>query len=171
MTEIWVRRALEYQDGGTDLLLTGQSPLGEVLAAPSAPLLDGIAVCLVDVADEPRRRRLIKRDPGRWDSAAIDAFLSWAAWHREHARDPHHRPEVIIGGSWPAMAWDRWTGWSLEDPRWRTHLIDTTAQQVEQSVDQVEQWVSEERERYRSGHLRLMRDWSGPTAREDRASR
>ncbi|WP_020659246.1 hypothetical protein [Amycolatopsis benzoatilytica] len=41
-TELWVRRALEYQDCGIDLLLTGQSPLGEVLAAPSAPLLDGI---------------------------------------------------------------------------------------------------------------------------------
>jgi hypothetical protein len=37
-TELWVRRALEYQDRGVDLLLTGQSPLGEVLAAPSAPL-------------------------------------------------------------------------------------------------------------------------------------
>jgi uridine kinase len=36
MTEMWVRRALEYQERGIDLLLTGQSPLGEVLAVPSA---------------------------------------------------------------------------------------------------------------------------------------
>jgi hypothetical protein len=50
MTELWVRRALEYQADGTDLLLSGNSPLGEVLAAPSAPLRDGIAVCLIDVA-------------------------------------------------------------------------------------------------------------------------
>lgn len=67
MTEMWVRRAVEYQDRGIDLLLSGQSPLGEVLAAPSAPLLDGIAVCLVDVADPARRARLAERDAGRWD--------------------------------------------------------------------------------------------------------
>ncbi|RDI16757.1 hypothetical protein [Lentzea flaviverrucosa] len=64
-TEMWVRRALEHQDRGVDLLLTGQSPLGEVLAAPSAPLLDGIAVCLVDVSDEVRRSRLTARDASR----------------------------------------------------------------------------------------------------------
>ena len=37
MTEMWIRRALEYQERGIDLLLSGQSPLGEVLTAPSAP--------------------------------------------------------------------------------------------------------------------------------------
>ncbi|GAA4597529.1 hypothetical protein GCM10023194_72620 [Planotetraspora phitsanulokensis] len=87
MTELWVRRALDYQERGVDLLLTGQSPLGEVLAVPSAPLLDGIAVCLVDVADDDRRDRLVARDPGRWDASAVAAFLGWAAWHRGHARD------------------------------------------------------------------------------------
>lgn len=85
--------------GRMDLLLTGQSPLGEVLAAPSAPLLDGIAVCLVDVADEVRRDRLAARDAGKWDAATVDAFVGWAAWHRGHARDPGYRPGVIIDGS------------------------------------------------------------------------
>jgi hypothetical protein len=139
MTELWVLRALEYQERGVDLLLTGQSPLGEVLAVPSAPLLDGIAVCLVDVADEARRKRLAERDPGRWDAPAVDAFLGWAAWHRGHARDPRHRPEAIIGGGWPSMAWHRWTGWDAGDPRWRTQLLDTTDQPVGRSVDRVEQ--------------------------------
>ncbi|MFI8086651.1 hypothetical protein ACIF6L_38435 [Kitasatospora sp. NPDC086009] len=69
-TEMWVCRALEYQRRGLDLVLTGQSPLGEVLAVPSAPLLEGIAVCLVDVSDKIRRRRLTERDPGRWDTPA-----------------------------------------------------------------------------------------------------
>jgi hypothetical protein len=86
MTEMWVRRELEYQDCGIDFLLTVQSPLGEVLAVPSTPLLDGI-VCLVDVADEVRRGRLAERDAGRWDAPAVDAFLGWAAWHRKHALD------------------------------------------------------------------------------------
>lgn len=33
--EAWVRRAIDYQRQGLDLL-TGQSPLGETLATPSA---------------------------------------------------------------------------------------------------------------------------------------
>lgn len=160
MTELWVRRALKYQGRGIDLLLTGQSPLGEVLAVPSAPLLDGIAVCLVDVADEVRRDRLAKRDPGRWDAPVVDAFLGWAAWHRGHAHDPRHRPDVVIGGSWPEMAWHRWTGWAAQDPRWRTHLLDTTDQPVAESVDQVEQWVTEQRDAHRSGQLPLITGWT-----------
>ncbi|WP_030438906.1 hypothetical protein [Actinoplanes subtropicus] len=151
MTEVWVRRALEYQDRGLDLLLTGNSPLGEVLAAPSAPLLNGIAVCLIDVADQERRDRLAVRDKGRWEHAAIDAFCGWAAWHRGHARDPRYRPAVIISGSWPEMAWHRWTGWTAEDPRWHTHVIDTSGRPLAASVDQAERWVTEQREAHRSG--------------------
>lgn len=165
-TELWVRRALEYQGRGIDLLLTGQSPLGEILAVPSAPLLDGIAVCLVDVAGEVRRARLAKRDQGRWDEAAVDAFLGWAVWHRRHALDPRHRPDVIVDGSWSGMVWDRWTAWAAEDPRWRTHLLDTTDQPLARSVDQVELWVAEQREAHRSGRLSLARGWA--EVREDR---
>ncbi|KUN64518.1 hypothetical protein AQJ46_29175 [Streptomyces canus] len=46
--------ALQYQDRRVDLLLSEQSPLDEVLAAPSAAGLDGLAVRLVDVSDEIR---------------------------------------------------------------------------------------------------------------------
>ena len=42
--EGWVQRALRYQRDGHDMLLTGQSPLAELIAAPSTPLLDGFAV-------------------------------------------------------------------------------------------------------------------------------
>lgn len=160
MTEMWVRRALEYQDRGIDLLLTGQSPLGEVLAVPSAPLLDGIAVCLVDVADEVRRVRLAERDPGRWDAPAVDAFIGWAAWHRKHVLDPRHRPDVVIDNSWPEMAWQRWTRWHADDPRWRTQLLDTTDQPVTKSVDQVERWITEQREMHRAGRLALGHGWA-----------
>ncbi|GGN20190.1 hypothetical protein [Streptomyces fuscichromogenes] len=101
MTGVWVHRALECQARGTDLLLSGNSPLGEVLAAPS---LNGIAACLIDVADHDWRDRLAARDGGRWDHTATDAFCGWAAWHRRHARDPRFRPEAIIDRSWPEMA-------------------------------------------------------------------
>lgn len=159
-TEHWVRRALEYQDRGLDLLLTGQSPLGEVLAAPSAPLLDGIALCLVDVADEVRRHRLTARDGGRWDAPAVDRFLNWAAWHRGHARDPRHRPNVLTTGAWPDMAWHRWTGWTAEDPRWRTHLVDTTGRTVAESAGEVREWVTGQRAAYGAGRPALSRGWT-----------
>ncbi|MCX2951108.1 hypothetical protein [Lentzea sp. NEAU-D7] len=163
-TERWVRRALEYQDRGVDLLLTGQSPLGEVLACPSAPLLDGIAVCLVDVSDEVRRSRLTARDAGRWDARAVGAFLGWAAWHREHATNPRHLPGAVVDDGWPDMAWDRWTGWTADDPRWCTHLLDTTDRSVSESADQVEQWVVQQRDALRSERLPLSRGWSDPAA-------
>ena len=105
MTEMWVRRALEYQDRGIDVLLTGQSPLGELLAVPSAPLLNGIAVCLVDVADDVRRARLAERDPGRWDAAAVDASSA----------GPHgtaSTPSTLLTGptSSSKTAGPRWSG-------------------------------------------------------------
>ena len=159
MTEFWVRRALEYQARGTDLLLSGNSPLGEVLAAPSAPLLDGIAVCLIDAADSERRDRLAVRDGGRWDASSLDAFCGWAAWHRGHVRDPRHRPDVIIDGSWPEMAWHRWTGWTAQDPRWRTAVIDTTGEALTKTVDEVERWVLEQRRAHRTGRLPLGPGW------------
>lgn len=95
--EVWIRRALEYQALGLDLLLTGQSPLGEVLATPSAPELNGISVCLVDVEDNIRLERLRRRDGHKWSSGQEQAFLNWSAWHRGHAADPQHQPEVVTG--------------------------------------------------------------------------
>ncbi|MDW5327156.1 hypothetical protein [Plantactinospora sp. KLBMP9567] len=50
--EEWIQRFLRYQARGIDVLLAGQSPLGEVLASPSATELDGIAACLIDVDDQ-----------------------------------------------------------------------------------------------------------------------
>ncbi|WP_427887954.1 hypothetical protein ACQHIV_33195 [Kribbella sp. GL6] len=154
-TELWIGRALEYQSRGLDLLLTGQSPLGEILASPSAPLLDGIAVCLVDVADNERRRRLGARDRDRWSSAVLDAFIAWGAWHRGHAQDPRYRPNVITDGGWPEMCWDRWSAWTKDDPRWHTHLLDTTGRSIDRSVDHLAQWITQQRGASRSGQLAL----------------
>jgi hypothetical protein len=154
-TETWIQRALGYQDHGVDLLLTAQSPLGEILASPSAPLLDGIALCLVDVSDDMRRARLTSRDPGRWNTQRTGDFLGWAAWHRGHATDPRHRPHVITADSWPPMAWERWTSWTSNDPRWHTDRLDTTDQTVTESIACVEQWISEQRDAHRAGNLPL----------------
>jgi hypothetical protein len=93
------------------------------------------------VADDERRGRLRARDGDRWSAAAVEAFVGWGAWHRGHARDPRHRPEVIIDGSWPAMVWDRWSQWAKDDPRWSTHVLDTTGQSLAQSVTALERWT------------------------------
>jgi hypothetical protein len=80
------------------------------------------------------------------------------------SRDPHHRPEVIIEGSGPGMAWHRRTGWTAEDPWWRTHLLDTTGQPVAESVDQVQRWVHEQRDAHRAGQLPLSHGWTDETS-------
>ncbi|MET7479338.1 hypothetical protein ABZT17_33945 [Streptomyces sp. NPDC005648] len=158
-SEFWVRRALECQERGTDLLVTGQAPLGEVLAAPSAPLLDGIAMCLVDVADDERRERLERRQPGTWDAPAVDAFLNWADWHRGHARDPRHRPEVLVESGRQGPAWHRWAGWVAGDPRWSVQVLDTTGRPIDRSVAAVEAWITDRRAARTAGLLPLGRGW------------
>jgi len=87
--ERWVRRALEHQAHGTDTLVAGRSPPAEWRAAPSAPRLDGIAACLIDVADDMRIARLAQRRArhGWPPEALVGELLAWAAWHREHADD------------------------------------------------------------------------------------
>jgi hypothetical protein len=95
--ELWIRRALEYQADGIDLLLAGQTPVGELLEAPSAPLLGGVAACLLDCDDETRLARLRARPASMWSGAPErwPDLLSWAAWMRKHAADPQLRVRVI----------------------------------------------------------------------------
>jgi hypothetical protein len=80
--ERWVQQAIDYERDQVDLLLTGQSPLGELLATPSAPRLQAAAVCLLDVRDRERWWRLKGRDPGAWSRDEMRSFTSWAHWHR-----------------------------------------------------------------------------------------
>jgi hypothetical protein len=145
--EQWLRRALEYRSAGLDLLLTSQSPLGEVLACPSAPSLDGIAACLLDVADAERLRRLETRDPGRWNQDARDRCVGWARWHRAHAADPRHVPEVLTTGGWSEMAWHRWSSWARDDPRWTVTVVDTTGRTVTETATEIADWVATARSR------------------------
>ena len=161
--EAWVLRALEYQADDVDLLLTGQSPLGELLASPSAPQLNGIAVCLLEVADRDRFIRLEQRDPGRWDDDAKRAFAGWARWHRDHAADPQNRQAVIIAGGWDEMCWQRWTSWSRDDPRWHTTVLDTTNRSVEATASQLRGWMIRSRSAQAAGHLPLAPGWATPS--------
>ena len=136
----WLQAAAASSE--RDLLVTGQSPLGEVLAAPCAPHLDAIAVALLEVEDRSRFVRLEQRDPGKWSREAKRNFVGWARWHRAHAADPHHAPEVLTTGAWPAMRWDRWSGWQAGDPRWCTDVFNTSRRTVEESAGAVADWIA-----------------------------
>ena len=136
----WIDVALAEQAQGRDLLLTGQSPLGEVLAVPRATELEGIAVCLLDVADDVRRDRLVARDGGFWSEQDIENFIGWANWHRRHAAHPQHAPQVIVDPDGP-MQWQRWLSWTAAHPDWNTHVIDTTGFDQQTSADQLAAWM------------------------------
>lgn len=141
----WVRRAVDLHASGEHLLLADQAPLGELLAVPEVDGLP-IAVCLLDVDDDARRRRLDARDPGRWSPEQQRALASWGTWHRRHAADPRHQPEVITDGGAAGMRWDRWThltAWPDDQPGWSTSVIDTSGRQPADSRKALRRWVIE----------------------------
>lgn len=152
--EQWVLWALDYQREGTDLLLAGQTPFGELLAAPSASRLEAISACLVDCDDETRIARLRARGP-EWFARTggdLQDYLNWAAWMRHHAADPSWQTEVIRHeATLDEMRWSRWAGWRAGDPRWRVRVIDTSALPVEEVAGELAEWINDERALLRSG--------------------
>jgi hypothetical protein len=150
--ETWLRRALDHQAEGVDVLLAAQTPFGELLATPSATNLDGISACLLDCDDNTRVERLRARETA---SAASDAdfgaYLSWASWMRRHAEDPEWMPDVIVTDDSPEMRWDRWSGWTAGDPRWRVRIIDTSSLRVDEVATKLADWIADERAHPRPG--------------------
>ena len=160
--ERWIGRARALEAEGGDVLVAGQTPIGELLAAPSAPSLSAIAACLLDCDDQTRAERITARGD-QWFRRAggtMDDYLAWGRWMREHARDPTYRLDVIRHGE--ELRWDRLERWTPGDPRWRVRVIDTgnTAARV---ATEVERWIADERalRRRRDGRLVL-----GAPARE-----
>src|SRR5579862_2699266 len=151
--EQWVQLALAEQAEGRDFVLAGQTPLGELLAAPSALQLEAISACLLDCDDTERLARMRGRGDD-WSARFgnnLDDFVHWGAWMRGHARDPRFRPFVIQEGCDPGMRWGRWTEWRANDPRWRVRIVDTSRVSVEDVADELERWLEEERDLARAG--------------------
>lgn len=152
--EEWLRRALEYQEEGTDMLLAGQTPFGEVLAAPSASQQAAISACLIDCDDETRSARIQARGP-EWcarTGGKLQDYLNWAAWMRAHASYPSWRIDVIRHeGSESEMHWSRWAEWAAGDPRWHVRVIDTSAMPAEEVTTNLIEWINEERALLREG--------------------
>jgi len=171
-TEQWVRRALDYQAAGKDLLLAGQTPFGELLAAPSAPLLEAISACLIDCDDATRTARLQARGVEWFARTAgdhrsdhtwpewIQRHVNWGEWMRRHASDPTWRTDVIRNEAADSeMNWSRWSDWKADDPRWRVHVIDTSVLPVAEVGERLARWIDEERALFRQDAHPLV-DWS-----------
>ncbi|MFK4835817.1 hypothetical protein ACI3KY_08820 [Microbacterium sp. ZW T2_14] len=136
--EHWVQRAVAGQRAGHHLLLCGQVPMGELLAAPSADQLDGIAVCVLHCSPEVRRARLRAR--GEPEHTLVH-HVRFGEWFHRHTLDPTHSPEVIRTESSTAMQWERWAAWTKGDPRWDARIIDTDPLTAEEVAREVETWA------------------------------
>jgi len=154
-TEYWISKGLEHQSEGSDVGICGHAILGEILGAPSAPKLEGIAVCFLDCDDVTRIDRLRSRGT----HGATQDTLNWAAWQRFHAVDPQWRQDVIRDDSWPQVCWDRWEKWRKGDPRWRVTVINTTELTIEAVVSAIADWVAQERCLYNSSKSPLGSHW------------
>ena len=158
--EAWTRRALEYQAMRVDVLLAGQTPLGELLATPSAPRLDAISACLLDCDHETRLARLAPRGTGE-----VRDYLAWAEWMRGHVADPGCRPDVVRHAETAdEMHWERWEGWAAGDPRWRVIRLDTTELSPTQVASALAAWIEAERAVVRAGRHPLAH-WAGSAGR------
>jgi hypothetical protein len=137
-TEAAVRLALALQCDGRHMLLSGDPvAAGEVLAAPSAAELDGIAVCLLDVDREAQASRLAERSD---DPALLGDHGAFADWMRAHAVDPRHMPHVLSMNGWEAMRWERWITRLPLDGGWAMHTVVTSRMSKERVADQVLCW-------------------------------
>ena len=165
--ESLVRRSVEAQRRGLDAIVTGWTPLGEILAAPSAVELDGIAAMLLDCDDTTRAARLEARaGAGEWWSGqeSVADALRAAAWMRRHALDPQRQQDALRVGSWDGMRWERWVGWRESDPRWVVEPLDTTLLSVGEVADRIAAWISRGRNALRDGTLPLSGAWWAPVA-------
>jgi energy-coupling factor transporter ATP-binding protein EcfA2 len=148
--EHWVRQAVSEQRQGRHLILFGQVPVGELLAAPSADQLDGIGACLLHCSTVTRRDRLIARG---MSADELPDHLAFGQWFHGHMTDPAHQPEVIMVRTAVPMRWDRWSDWAAGDHRWSFEIIDTDALTPGQTADRVAAWISASA----AGRLRVIR--------------
>jgi hypothetical protein len=163
--ELWLRRALALDEAGIDLLVAGQTPIGELLASPSAVRVGALAACLLDCDDEIRAGRIEARGPGWFEQAGgtMHEYLAWGQWMRMHASDPTYRLDVIRADG-DELEWERLERWRANDPRWRVRVIDT-ARPIDSTRAEVERWVADERARLAAGCLP---DWFDANDGQDR---
>lgn len=139
--EWWIQQALIAQQEGTHLLLCGQVPMGELLAAPSADRLDGIAICVLHCSPDVRARRLLARGE---DPESIVHHVRFGEWFLAHTIDPAHAPEVIRVASDVPMQWSRWIDLPAGDIGWRAEIVDTDTLTADETAEIVAAWARRE---------------------------
>ncbi len=144
VNEDWIKKALKAQYEGKDFLLSAHSPLGEILACPSAIKLKGIKCCVLDCHDFVRTERYLARVQSEEWPLCMDT-LCWAVFHRMHAKDPAWEQRVIVDKELPEFGWERWTNWKAGDKRWDVKIIDTTENEMNNTADMVYDWIKEEK--------------------------
>lgn len=139
MVERIVLRALDAQAADRSFLFCGDPvPPGELHAAPSADRLGPIAVCLLDASADAQRERLTRRGD---DPSLIPNHVAFADWMRHHVADPAHRPDVITGGGWEEMRWERWVGRDFDMRPWTSEVIDTTSLPPSEVAARASAWI------------------------------
>ena len=122
-TEAAVRRACELEAQGRHLLLSGDPvTAGELVAAPSADQLRGLAVLLLDLDRNAQATRLSMRGD---DPSLLVHHVAFAEWMRAHATDPTQRLEVIQTNGWDQMRWHRCRV-LRDEGRWTTTILETS---------------------------------------------
>jgi len=138
--EEWIKRAIKAQNEGKDFILATHSPLGELLACPSAIELDGISPCLLDCNDFVRAERYRNRRQFEEWPLCQDT-LCWAVYHRMHASEPDWEQRIIVNKEISGHVWDRWTGWKKGDKRWDVKIIDNSFLADEDTFSILLEWV------------------------------
>ncbi|MDR2998755.1 MAG: AAA family ATPase [Microbacterium sp.] len=138
--EHWVRFAIDAQARGEHVVLFGQIPPGELLAAPSAERLDGLAICVLHCSPDEQKERLLHRGE---PADSIVHHLQFGEWFRRHAADPTYVPEIIRVDSAVPMEWSRWDQLSADDPGWPVSLIDVGPLSRAAIAEHIESWVRE----------------------------
>ena len=156
-TREWIERA---RRDDRDLLVLGGVP-GEILAAPGAVELDGLAFCLLDCSDDERVRRLRERE--REGSAPMSPHqlwdhVAWGVWLRFHAADPSWWTGPIRRDD-DGYAWSRWESWQAGDPRWRIERVDTTGRPPAETADELAAWFRARQAERDAGTLPLSGRW------------
>ena len=146
VNEEWVQKALKAQENGKDFLLSAHTPLGELLACPSAIKLYGIKCCVLDCHDFVRVERYLARVQSEEWPLCMDP-LCWAVFHRMHAHDPQWEQRVVVDKELPDFGWKRWTNWQKGDERWDVKIIDTTENEMDYTANLVQDWILEEKQK------------------------
>ncbi|HEX2915738.1 MAG TPA: hypothetical protein VH186_33560 [Chloroflexia bacterium] len=139
-TEYWLQKALDDQANASHSIVCGGAVLGEILACPCAPLLEGIKVCLLDCYDVLRMDRITRWRFGM-EVASMETLI-WAGWLRMHAVDPQWWQDVIKMNSAPEMEWSRWDTWQRGDPRWEMWPLDITLLNLDETAEQLVKWIN-----------------------------